>query len=271
MKHNTFRPLTTIFLFLTTSAMSQAAEISPNAKTWLHSLKTPSGTFTELTKFPNLPTGYREKVPGYFSSRALRDLELGFGPVLAGGPCVPQTLVEFLTQLGPEPSEDPAVREFESQVVHIQVLACFGGVTAKQVAAAFSSSEFKARGADTVVSSQKTGARVCQTTQVQVMGTSNYCYSEVQLNAPEAIYIHSFNDWNQPGVQAPVYIREILTAVSDARINGQPGSAFFTDVYIRSVKISGFLKKFARPTIQKGQENSMALLHAIAREGGTND
>jgi hypothetical protein len=243
-----------------------ATTISPEAKRWFATQKPTAAVRAELSKFPGLPPEYLQKAPGYFSSRVGRGLEMVFGRVLAGGRCTPQTIVEFLDSVTPGGSDNPAVKEFEAQVIHVQVLACLEGVNARQVAEAFVSEEFKEKGTDMVVSSKKTGNRVCQTTQVPMLGKSDYCYNEFAFEAPEGFYIHSYNDWNQDGVEVPIYFRQMLTATADIQINRRAGTAFYTDVYVRGVKISGLFRRAARSKILEAQKHSLEVLHSIATE-----
>jgi hypothetical protein len=253
-----------IFLSLALASTSEAAGISSATKSWLKNLQVPAGVYDEVAKFPNLTSDYIESVPTIFSSRASQDLENNFGSVIASKECVPKTEVRFLSQVSSSPATGAAEREFESQIVHIQVIACLEAVTSAQVIAAYVSPEFKQQSADTIVKSKCSGRRTCQVTQVQVLGESEYCYDEVTFKGPEATYVHSFNDWNRNGVQAPVYFRQMLAAAADMTINGRPGTAFYTNVYVRGVKLPGLFKSFAKSSIAQGQQTSLNTLHSIA-------
>jgi hypothetical protein len=254
-------------LMLTTAAgaVAQAGGVSRATYLWIQKQNPSPAVYGEIAKFPDLTTEYVRQVPQSFSGLVMSDLERRFAPVLTHGTCVPRTDVEFLNSISSGP-KDAAARNFESNVMHVQVLTCLEGVTAAQLAAAYTSAEFKARGVDTVVSSKKTGPRVCQVTHVPVLGNSVYCYNETTYQAPEAIYIHSYNDSNGENADAKIYFREMLTAVVDIQVNGHPGAAFYTNTYIRSENIPGFLRSIARGRVQSSQETSVRILESIAHK-----
>lgn len=256
-----------VFSIFASSSAALAATLSAPTKAWFKGLPVKEGVYAELAKFPNLPFDYVEEFPAIVGARILKDAESTFAPVVVGGKsCVPKTQVDFLNQVSANSGGDSVIREFESQIIHIQVIACLEDVTAAQVTKAFLSAEFKAKSADTIVSSKTVGTRTCQKTQVQMLGESDYCYDDVTFKGLEAYYVHSFNDWNRGNVQAPVYFREILTAAADVEVNGKPGAVFYTNVYVRGAKLPGLFKGFAKSTIAQGQQKSLDTLQSIARK-----
>jgi hypothetical protein len=256
--------LSVAFLLGGVHSVAQAAGVSGATYSWMQKQTPSSAVIAEIAQFPDVSAEYAKQAPQYFTSLVMGDLERRFAPVITRGACVPRTEVEFLNKISD--SNEPGARSFESNIMHVQVVACLEGVTAAQVAAAYTSAEFKAKGVDTVVNSKKTGTRVCQVTHVPVLGNSMYCYNETTFHAPEAIYIHSFNDSNGQNADAKIYFREMLTAVSDMQINGHAGVAFYTNTYIRSENIPGFLRSIARSKVQSSQGPTLRILETLAHQ-----
>lgn len=247
-------------------SVAKGSLLSAQAEQWLSRVQTPTAEVSrELTTFPGLPSEYVQKAPGYVSSRVARGLELVMNG-LSSGRCEPGMEVEFMKQVSNDGANSRPVRDFEADVIHIRVLGCLEGVTPAQVASAYESAEFKLKSADTVVSSRKRGKRVCQVTKVAILGESEYCYDEESFSDEKVHLIHSFNDWNREGVEAPVYFREMLAMTMETKVNGNSGTAFYTDVYVRGKKLPGLFKGFANSSLASSQNKSLEVLYAIAQK-----
>jgi hypothetical protein len=228
---------------------------------WAQALKAAPGVFSELSKFQGLPSEYIQEFPGFMKNKMINEMQTAIQPLIQKQSCQPRINVQFLKSVSPMAANYPAVANFESQFIRIELISCLSQSRASNVAATYLSNEYQKRAFDTVVFSEQRGASVCQRTQTTGLGMSEYCYTNQKLELPGTIYINSFNESNREQVAVPVYFREILSAAVDL----PSGTLFYSSVYVRSVNFSGFMKTFAKSIISDSQSKAIEVLAEMSK------
>ncbi len=203
----------TAMALFTLSLQAQAWKISGgNSDDWIASLKPSSSVKEQVSLFwknHNLagePTDYVSSLPSAMKQLTFRQLPPQLG-------CRDDINVGFINRIF---SDSPiAAQRFEAGFLRVESTNCLGRLNLETVFNVFMSDEFQMRtirGLKGIQSNQKTN-QVCQQTSVSVIGNSSYCFTQNIWRNETKIMIHSFNESNAAGVQAPVYFREVLTVL----------------------------------------------------------
>ncbi len=171
--------------------------------------------------------------------------------------CKESVSVSFAQALLTPYASHPAVQEFESGLIRIELSACYSHGTPTEAIRIFSDPDFQNEALNTLKESHGNGALICDTTEVTTIGTSKYCYLPVIESSPQLALHHHFNITNDPDPKlVKVYFRELFATAQQT----DSGIAFHLITYIRSAKISGLKKMFARNVINLEQNQSTSLL-----------
>lgn len=238
------------------------AQASSDPSAWLNSLPTPEGVHEEIAKFGGLPDSYIQNLPVLLKQQMIRELRSTLAGDLQIGTCQEKISISFPNPLTPAARTNPKIAEFESQFVRIEMIKCFPNVKASRVAEVYVSSPFQSTAFDTVVDHQQNGNRICQATYAFGVGRSEYCFNQMLHHTAAASFVHSYNDFNTDGIEAPVYYREMLSAAYDL----PQGTLFYSNVYVRSISISSLLRNLARGKIRGSQERAMGVLNSLSQK-----
>jgi hypothetical protein len=241
--------------------ITAASASAQTADQWLAGLQPEPGVLNELGKFQGLPADYIQSLPSLMKQKMTSEMDQALGEDLNQQSCHPSLNISFLKQVTPASQNSRSVSDFESQFIRIEMKSCLPQISAARAAQVYLSADYQRRAFDTVVAHNQNGARVCQATEATGLGRSEYCYNNSVLAQPEGTLIHSYNDWNQNGVAAPVYYREMLTASYQL----PQGTMFYTLVYVRGVDIPSLFKSFAKSKIAASQKKAIELLSSMAK------
>ena len=253
--------LTIIFLLpISRPAYSQGQdfdEVSYNH--FMRRIKVPISVNSEINKFKNksesLPEGYAESFVKLITSRVQEEKRAALNNL--NQKCQNFLTVSFSDSLPTLFSENSAVKEFESGLIRIESSTCFTKGTPEEIINIFSDPNFQNEGLNTLKESHRNADLICDWTEVPTIGTSKYCYFPmIEADSSLALH-HHFNISNDPDPKiVKVYFRELFATAQRT----DSGVAFHMITFLRSSKISGIKKVFARTVIAQEQEKSMTLL-----------
>lgn len=125
--------------------------------------------------------------------------------------CSDQIHVDFLDSVLPHSPRSAA--DFEQGFLRIESANCLGRLNLDKVFHAFMDGDLQRKtiqGLKKLTVDESTN-RVCQETSIIAIGKSAYCFTQQIYKNDSKYVIHSFNDENASGVDAPVYYREVIT------------------------------------------------------------
>lgn len=203
--------------------MSQAAQAwqvqTGDFKTWLSTIKSSPAVEQQIGLYfqVNQPGAdyatYARMLPEQLKIRAFNEMAQATGGVTPIASCQALSRVDFLGKIFS--NSPPVAADFEKEVLRIESLDCLGQLDLEKVFNVFLSDAFQKTaisGLKGISSDQKTN-RICQDTKVFGVGRSSYCFTQNIWRNDNMIVIQSFNDFNKPGIEAPVYFREVVTVL----------------------------------------------------------
>lgn len=159
-------------------------------------------------------------------------------------------------------ANSPAVAvAFEKETLRFESLACLGQKNLDQVFNVFSSDDFQKQAIKGLksYSSDQSNNQICRATKLFIIGTSANCYKQQIYRNENTIVIHSYNESNQEGVDAPFYFRESIMIVKRLENND---IALYNLGYARGPKLPPefLVKTFASKQYAETMEKLASLL-----------
>ncbi len=114
-----------------------------------------------------------------------------------------------------------AAKSFEKEFLRVESLDCLGEKNLNSVFSVFLSDAFQLsaiNGLKDIKTDQKTN-KVCHKTKIFGVGESDYCFTQNLWRDENTIVIHSFNETNKAGIEAPVFFREVVTVLKKLKNN----------------------------------------------------
>ncbi len=150
-------------------------------------------------------------------------------------------------------NDQPAIKEFESSFVRIEVAKCLLNSTPEKVLAMITSMDFKKSAFTTLTSITSDGKNtVCETTAAPLLGKSHYCYKNlVDRTDSKYLKLFSINDWFEVTAQfdVPVYFRETILTTTQIGLDVQLHSVS----YVRGPGLTALHRLFAKKFIISAQ------------------
>ncbi len=192
-----------------TSAQAWQIETGDYDK-WLNSLTPPAGVEKQVALFwkrNNLADPPLDYIADFGQTMKLKFTS----EIKTFNTCANNTRIDFLDSVF---SNSPAAAApFENNFLRIESVNCLGRLNLDKVFNQFLDPEFNKRtiqGLKKITIDPNTN-KVCHETSILAIGKSSYCFTQNIWKNEHKYVIHSFNEENAAGIEAPVYFRQVIT------------------------------------------------------------